>query len=211
MLPDDAIRRVLESRISDIETASVGYVVVYDATTRTASVQLATRRPLAREDGEIVNVDRNILQSIPVMFPGGGGAQVTWPIEPGDGGLVVSLRYSAQAWREGSGTEPSNARDLRTHHESNAVFFPGWKPDKAVVLGATQPAFCIEADEIRLGDPLAFDYVTNDTLLQVELTRIQATLAAMVTAWNSNAGTPVTITPPYTGPNPTRFLKVKGS
>jgi hypothetical protein len=208
VLPDDAIRRVLESRIADIETAGVGYVVSYDSATRTANIQQGTRRPLARENGEIVNIDRNVLQSIPVMFPGGGGCSVTWPIEPGDSGLLVCLRYSAQAWRAGDGTTPGNAGDLRPHHESNAVFFPGWKPDATPIVGSSQPAFVIEADEIRLGAPLATDFVTNDTKIQIELGKIQATLSAMVSAWGANTGAPVTITP-Y-APAATALTKVKG-
>lgn len=213
MLTDDALRRVFESRIADIETAVPGYVVSYDATTRTADVQIATRNPIDTVDGSTVNEERELIPSVPVMFPGGGGVRVTWPIDPGCAGLLVTLKYSAQAWRQGSGAESSDARDLRKHHVSNSVFFPGWLPDATTVTGSTQPAYCIEADEVRLADPLAVDFATNDTLIQAQLDGISIMLNAMAAKFNAAAGpmtsAPGSITPWVKGT--TAFLKVKGA
>lgn len=210
---DDAIRRALESRIADIETAVPGYVVAYDPSTRTADVQIATRNPIDSVDGETVNEEREILPSVPIMFPGGGGVRVTWPIEPGDSGLLVTLRYSAQAWRQGPANQTADARDLRKHHAANSVFFPGWLPDGTNVTGSTQPAYCVEADEVRLADPLAVDFAANDTKVQIELTKIAASLTQIATLLNTAGpvvGAPDSVTP-YTVPGATAFLKVKGA
>lgn len=201
----------MNSRISDIETAAVGIVVAYDPTTRTADVQLATRRPTPTEDGEIVNTDRNVLPSVPVMFPGSGSVNVTWPIDVGTTGLVVTLRYSAQTWRASDGSLPTDPVDVRAHHESNSVFFPGWKPDAAIVLGATQNAYVIDAPMVHLGAAVPTAFASNDTLLQAELGKVAAAIAAIAAVLNTAGpvtGAPGTIAP-YV-PAATAFTRVKG-
>jgi hypothetical protein len=206
----DVLRRILESRVADIETVGPGVVHSYDAATRTADVRPMTKRPIADEDDEIQHEELPIVPSCPVIFPGSGAFRITFPIKKGDGGALIHLKWSAAKWRSGDGSKPTEPGDVRMHHLGAAIFLPGWDPDTIAIAATSEDAMVLVTDaatELRLRAHDATDKLTNDTKLQIELGKISAAIEALKTAVTTLGGSGG---PGYAAPGATAFEKIKG-
>lgn len=213
MRPTDAeiIRRALESRLADLWTAIPGKVVKYDSTTRTADVLPVVRRPIATSEDELKHEDLPIIPNVPVLFPSGGGASITWPIVPGDFVQLLIQTLSPQQWRQSG--ETSDPGDLRLHSLGNAVCVPGLMHNAQALPGAALPAIVLEHTDIRLGVG-ATDFVALSSKVEAELTRIKEAIAAGIpTANDGGANLQSTILAaldlPDTFPASTAATKVK--
>lgn len=167
---EEALRRVFGPM--------TGKVTSYDAATRTASVELLTTYAIERESGELTQEEMPVLSDVLVIFPMAGPFQITFPIGVGTTGLVIVLGDSDHFWRESQvKAEPG---DLRRFHLSCVRFLPGYTADAVANPAAEENALVIKGPEIRLGDETASDFVTLDSKLQTELTKIAASLAVAV-------------------------------
>ena len=81
------IKGWMDSRVSNIHTAMPGQVVSYNPSTNRASVQ--PNGAYKSEDGR--NIRYPIIHNVPIQFPmgQGGTAGITFPINAGDGCLLV--------------------------------------------------------------------------------------------------------------------------
>jgi hypothetical protein len=117
----DLLSQVQESRLLDVWTALPGIVQSYDPRTNTASVQPAVKRRLEDEDGDPVHEQIPVLPSVPVVWPGGGGFELRFPLAKGDSVLLVFSQWADGAWREtGQVSEPV---DVTKHGPSYAKAF----------------------------------------------------------------------------------------
>jgi hypothetical protein len=206
---DEIVTTGIESFARELWTATIGYVVSYDAATRAADVQPAIKREVPGVDGKRVFESFPILPAVPCLFLGGGGWRVTFKPTPSDAGLLIVCTSDIASWLAGDGKE-AEPKDAALHHPAHAVFIPGLTPFSASVPAAQEDAFVIGTDgaqELRLRSHTAVDHVTNDTLLQAELAAIAL---AMSTATAPSGGGPVNYPDAYT-PSDTKFQKIKGS
>ena len=90
-----------------VRTAVPGHVVSYDPRTRRARVQPAIDRTLA-EDG--TSVPRAPLLDVPILWPGGGGWFLTFPLEAGDAVQVIYNERDISAFKRhhAQGAPPSS-------------------------------------------------------------------------------------------------------
>lgn len=58
-----------------------------------------------------------------MVFPGGGGFELTFPLAAGDEGIVVFASRCIDAWWQQSGVQPQ--AELRMHDLSDGMFIPG--------------------------------------------------------------------------------------
>jgi len=72
-----------------------------------------------------------LLVDVPVQFPRGGGFALTFPIKPGDEGLVVFSDRCIDGWF--SSGETGVPPDHRQHDLSDAMFIPGISSLKRVI------------------------------------------------------------------------------
>lgn len=183
----EVIQAAMDARALDINTACPGVVETY--ANRHADIKLAVRRPVDTASGGLVCEDLPIIPNVPIVFPGGGGFALTWPLNPGDPVLVVFCTFSPQQFRA-TGEVPSDPGDLRLHSLASAYAIPGIPPggpplpDPAAAL----PAMVMDGPDIRLG-ALAMDPVANGAA-------VKAWIDALSTAVAPSGGGAITVTPP---------------
>lgn len=109
----------------DVFTALPGVVKAFNAVTMTADIQLAVKLPRRNGDGSAEYEEAPILGDVPIVYPRGGGFQMTFPLAAGDGVLVVFSTLDTGAW-ETSGLAPSEPLNLIRGGLNSCVALPGW-------------------------------------------------------------------------------------
>ena len=156
---EEMLDQVVTSRLQSVWTALPGRVLAFDAHSSTCSVQ---PYPAIYQDGEAVEMPA--LSGVPVSFPAGGGASITWPLNPGDRVLLIFASASlARSRTDGSEADP---QDLRRFDLSDAWAIPvaaaGQPAATPLALVVTPPT----AGQVRLGSDLAVQAaVLGDLLL----------------------------------------------
>ena len=110
----------MDSRVSNIHTAMPGQIVSYNPSTNRASVQ--PNGAYKSEDGR--NIRYPIIHNVPIQFPmgQGGTAGITFPINPGDGCLLV---FSETQNDDFLGGNKGDSPDVRRHSLNDAIAIPG--------------------------------------------------------------------------------------
>lgn len=128
----------------------------------------------------------------PVEWPGAGGARLTFPVNPGDFGMLVFADNSLDEWKVNRGAQPVVAKDLRVHALTDGVFRPGLRPtpwpgvrSDAVTLGfanesGTGTQLHITPTGIALGSPTPEYAVALAEKVTAELVKLRQAL----TTWN---------------------------
>lgn len=119
---------MLENRVREIHVAMPGTVTRYDAADETVDVQPAFDRAVqSSADPSVSEFERlPILPSVPIAWPAGGGAYITFPLSPGDHVLLVFCERSISHWQDRG--EVQTTGDQRPHPLSGAVAYPGIRP-----------------------------------------------------------------------------------
>ncbi|MFQ9867084.1 MAG: Gp138 family membrane-puncturing spike protein [Bilophila wadsworthia] len=89
--PVEALRAALDGRQAEMWTALPGIVQSFDPAAMTVSVQPAVAGRISDEAGKAASVDLPILPDVPVVFPGGGGFALTFPVAAGTSACGVRL------------------------------------------------------------------------------------------------------------------------
>ncbi len=115
-----ALADMMESKISGIHTAAPGKVVSYEK--GLASVQPSIKYKV--EDGRVL--DAPVIVNVPVYFPTGSNASITYPIKPGDDCCIVFAERSIDDWLKGGESD-----DPRKFDMTDAMCFVGMKPGRS--------------------------------------------------------------------------------
>jgi hypothetical protein len=108
---------------NDIQTALPAQIVDFDAATQTATVKVMHVPKLNGKDFPIPE-----LKKVPVVFPRGGGAALTWPVNAKDPGRIVMAGRNMDDWYDTG--EAKSAQSNRMQSLSDAHFEPGALVDK---------------------------------------------------------------------------------
>lgn len=132
-----ALRAALSGLQADVWTALPGIVESYDPATLTASVQPAVQGRQLGRDEKWSSADLPLLVSCPVLFPGGGGFTLTFPLAKDDEVLVVFASRCIDAWLDQGGVQVQS--DLRMHDMSDGFCIPRvWsRPNRIADVSAT--------------------------------------------------------------------------
>ena len=142
----------MDSRQSRIWTALPGIIVSFDPDKHTVSVQPAIKGRKRLPDGTYEEIDMPVLLDCPVVFPGGGGVTLTFPLKAGDECLVVFASRCIDGWWQLGGVQ--NPAEFRMHDLSDGFCIPG---------GRSQPrAFTARTDVARLTADNGNGYVEID-------------------------------------------------
>jgi hypothetical protein len=122
----ELIRLAIEARLAGVHVSVPGRVEKYDA-----SKQRADIKPLVKTaQGESVPVITNV----PIIFPGGGGFRVVFPVVKGDTVLLVFCERSIDNWKKRGGeVDPI---DTRHHALSDAVAYVGLRAESDAMKDA---------------------------------------------------------------------------
>jgi len=126
---DDVINEALEEALSELYVALPGVVQAYDPAAQKASVQPVARVAHRDEDGKRVVQALPVVNGVPVVFPGGGGFSVTFPIQAGDTVLLIFSGASLDKWKAGAGGTGGGGTidpDFYSRHPiGDAIAIPG--------------------------------------------------------------------------------------
>jgi hypothetical protein len=143
------IEHVVDARLAlALSGVLPGKVLSYDAAKQVADVQ---PEPATRdEDGNQVN--HPVLPDVPVVWPRGGGASLTFPLQPGDRVTLLPSAVCLDAWQK-AGDVTAPAEDRRGGL-SGMVALPGLYP-RAQALDGVPTGHAVLAvgagQELRLG------------------------------------------------------------
>lgn len=117
----------MENRLADVHVALPGKVDTYDASQQKATIKPLLKRCVVTAEGEEVLEALPSIPDVPIVFPRAGDFFISLPIQPGDHVLLVFNERSIDLYTDSSG-EDTNPVDLRKHHLSDAVAYPGFYP-----------------------------------------------------------------------------------
>lgn len=143
---------------ADLHVALPGQVESYDAAKQVADVKPMVKR-VSRDQDDVRTVDAMpTLSAVPVAFPRGGGYLMTFPLNPGDTGLLVFAERDIGAWR--ASAQDSDPSDEGLHTLAGAVFYPGLhteagalssRPDHLVLAKDGGPELHIDGTSVQVG------------------------------------------------------------
>lgn len=124
----------ISGKLLDVHTSIPAIVISYNADERTITAQPAIQRVFS--DGEGLEGATNLppCVDVPVIFPMGGGYELTFPINAGDECLLMFSERCIDSWF-GTG-QPSEPADFRQHDLSDAIAYVGLRS-----LAKKQPAW----------------------------------------------------------------------
>lgn len=127
--PVTTMLAAFEGLQSTIWTAMPGILQSFDAVKQTCVILPALQAQVQQPDGSFVDVTLPPLLDCPVVFPGGGGVTLTFPLAKGDECLVIfASRCIDNWWQNGPGADNQTAStqaELRMHSLSDGFCVPG--------------------------------------------------------------------------------------
>lgn len=181
------LQEAIEGLRGQIHTALPGEIVAYSAATQKADVQ-----PLIMKKGmDGVALPLPVIPGVPVQFPRGGGAFISFPLKPKDHCSIFFSERALDRWKTtGAITDPM---DARKHDLSDAFVMPGLYPfgksltnahalnlviglESGVAEIHVTPVGVVnvKAPSIALGSETAVDFVAMNALVIAELNALKA-------------------------------------
>lgn len=117
-----ALLEALDGRQALIWTAMPATVIDFNPDARTASLQVTVQALATNQNGVETWLDLPPLLDCPVLFPGGKGLSLTFPLDPGDEVLVLFASRCIDNWWQSGGIQ--RQAELRMHDLSDGFCFP---------------------------------------------------------------------------------------
>lgn len=201
---DQIIQAGVDSGMAEIYTALPVKVQSFDSGNNTVDVIPMVRSPIERLDGSTLNEDLPVIPAVPVQWMQTNRFSFTFPIQPGDFGLILVQTFSDSSFLDTGAV--SNPGDVRRNHIANCRFLPGYGPKSSKPQYAGDPDVVIEpgASMIRLGGGAA-NFAADASKVATELGKISAALSALIAPAGGGTCTGNT----YTAPGSVACTKVK--
>ena len=190
----EVLQTLLDAHGEDLHVAIPGTVVSYSEADQTADVRPGLRRYVRARDEELPDTTEEVpvLQSVPVVWPFGGGLFLHGGLTEGDGVLLVVCSQDLGPWIVGDGSQVDPPHPLR-HGLGGAVAIPGlsrtrarFTPDGASLgLDGDSAQILFRAGQIRAGGTQTIARAQN---LNAHLTQIAASIQALAAAITSLGG-----------------------
>ena len=116
------LQAMLSSWQAGIFTALPGIYHAPGKDKQTANVKAAIKGKVSDQKGGWTDKEMPLLINLPIVWPGGGGFQLTFPLSEGDEGLIVFAQRCIDAWWERGGVQPQ--AEMRMHDISDGFFIP---------------------------------------------------------------------------------------
>jgi hypothetical protein len=178
----DVLSRAVANGLAEVRVGMPGRIESYDAATQTADVLPLPKPALFQDDGTEATEAFPVIPHVPVHFPGGGGHRQTFPVAAGDECWLSFADYSLDIWQARGG--PYAPIDVREHHVSDAVCFPGLHSDRHAWADAPTNESTFGKDgglTVRVGDT-AIDIGGGATDFAALASKVTAALNAIL-AW----------------------------
>lgn len=130
---ETSYRDLIMAARMDLHTAMPGIIQSFDAARMTCTIQPAIRGAIIAPTGRAEAADLPLLVDCPVVFPGGGGYILTYPLKAGDEALIVIAERCIDAWWQSGGVQA--AAEYRLQDLSDGFVIPGPRSQPHVVTG----------------------------------------------------------------------------
>jgi hypothetical protein len=109
----ETVQAQQDGRQAQIHTAMPATITAYDASKLTVSVQPSIQAMQSMPDGTVAPLTLSVLKDVPVVFCGGGGHLLSFPIKAGDECLLIFAERSIDFWYQHGGVQKPS--DWRMH------------------------------------------------------------------------------------------------
>lgn len=109
--------------LQNVWTMLPGIVESFDPVKMTCEVNLAIKARVQQSDGTFQDTAISKLVDCPVIFPGGGGFTLTFPIAAGDEVAVFFARWCIDSWWQSGGVQTQ--AEVRQFDLSDGFVMPG--------------------------------------------------------------------------------------
>jgi phage baseplate assembly protein gpV len=167
---------LLKSWQSNIFTALPGIYQAAGKGNQTANVQPSVKAKILGQDGNWSDMTLPMCINCPVVYPGGGGFQMTFPLASGDEGLIVFAQRCIDSWWQSGGVQ--SQAEMRMHDISDGFFIP------AMLSQSKAPATAASTSTVQLRSA---DGATYIEVAAGNLVNVHASAGTTITG-------PVTIT-----------------
>ncbi len=141
----EVLRETTQAFLEDTHIALPARVERYDAATQTVDVQPVVKHAFQDEEGARQVERLPVIVAVPVLFPRFGKFRITFPVNVGDGVLLVFSEQALDVWMsEGGEVDPL---DDRRSHLTDAVALPGLYDLKRVLQPTDANAMTMGHDE----------------------------------------------------------------
>ena len=156
-----AVQAALDGFQSKVWTALPAFVQSYNAAKLTVECQPTIQAQVRQPDGTWVDTTLPLCVDCPVMFPGGGGFTLTFPIAAQTEGLLVFASRCIDAWWQSGGIQKQ--AELRMHDLSDGFFFPtgGLSNPNVPANASTTTA------QLRSNDGLTYVELANGSIVNI--------------------------------------------
>lgn len=113
----------IDNKLMDVHTALPAIIISFDPEKRTVSAQPTIQRVFSEGEGKAGADNLPPCVDVPVVFPMGGGYELTFPINKGDECLLIFAERCIDSWFETG--RPSEPADFRQHDLSDAFAIVG--------------------------------------------------------------------------------------
>ena len=113
----------IDNKLMDVHTALPAIIISFDPAKRTVSAQPAIQRVFSEGEGKAGADNLPPCVDVPVVFPMGGGYEITFPVNTGDECLLMFAERCIDSWFETG--QPSEPADFRQHDLSDAFAIVG--------------------------------------------------------------------------------------
>ncbi len=140
-----ALQQMMEGQQSGMWTALPGRITSVDLGKGTVQVQPLVRSNVTLPDGTTRQQSLPVLADVPIVFPGGGGTTLTFPVRAGDECLVVfSSRPIDGWWQSGAAGAPIMPR---MHSLSDGFAFVGVRNQGRALPAVSSSEVSLRSDD----------------------------------------------------------------
>lgn len=141
----EILRAMIDGAMANMWTSLPGIVQSVDFAKQTATIQPAIKSVKKNPDGTVEHVDLPVLADVPLHFPSGGGASMTFPVKAGDEALVVFSSRPTDTWHQSGGVQ--GQIDARTHDLSDGFALVGFKSSPGALSNVSSNSVQLRSDD----------------------------------------------------------------
>lgn len=160
-----SFRSMLEGWQSGIQTGMPGIIVSRDGDR--VSVQPSIQARLTGPTGGEEWVNLPVIPDVKIVWPGGGGMTLTFPVGPGDECWIAFSSRCLDGWFQQGGVQ--RQLDARMHSLSDAVAFVGLRSQPRALEGISDSAVQLRSDAGGFG--ISLDATTGK--IRIECTDLE--------------------------------------